>query len=239
MSELIVHTQGGQYATLDDLKSVPLPEETDSYIPVSHFDLAVNLAKVAKDLLNGYFFHKSQYGLARDGRQMFGVHTYQLDSEEMGLSIGFRNSYDKSMSVGIAIGASVFVCDNLAFTGDITVMRKHTLNVWADLEETIVTTIYRSQHNFQRIREDADEMKCQGVENDEAFKIMGLLFGKNMVTPRQLPVLKQEWLRPTYEEFLPRSKWSLYNAATEALKSCPPNKILEKHIQLHQFFSAN
>ncbi|MBT5427684.1 MAG: hypothetical protein HOK84_15885, partial [Bacteroidetes bacterium] len=123
MSELLLH-RGGEQCTLDDLRSVPLPPETRTYQPVSHYDLAKNLAEVSGGLLRGYQLQGAQYGLARDGAQLFGVHTYKNGiSGSMGLSVGFRNSYDKSMSVGIAIGASVFVCDNLALTGDIAIMR--------------------------------------------------------------------------------------------------------------------
>ena len=41
--------------------------------------------------------NKEQYGLARQGQQMFAVQTCSREKTEMGLSIGFRNSYDKSM----------------------------------------------------------------------------------------------------------------------------------------------
>ncbi|MBT6052993.1 MAG: hypothetical protein HOG49_39840, partial [Candidatus Scalindua sp.] len=117
MNELLLH-KGGEYCTLNDLRDVPLPPETRTYRPVSHYDLAKNLAEVSGGLLRGFEMQGAQYGMVRDGAQMFGVHTYKNGiSGSMGLSVGFRNSYDKSMSVGIAIGASVFVCDNLALTG--------------------------------------------------------------------------------------------------------------------------
>jgi len=234
---LVIHTQGADYAQLDDLRNVPLPAETESYTPVSHYDLAVNLAEIGRELLKDYTFCKAQYGLARHGNQLFGVHMYQNGSAEMGLSVGFRNSYDKSMSVGICIGASVFVCDNLAFTGEITVMRKHTVNVWSDLEEMMITTVYKSQHNFLRIVEDARRMKTVAISNEQAFALMGRLFGHNVMTPRLLPVFRREWLKPQYPDFEPRNLWSLYNAGTEALKGCPPNRILEKHLKLHRMLA--
>ena len=237
---LMMHTSSGNYCTLDEIKEVPLPNETRTYKPVSHYDLAVNLGDVSKGLLRGYELDKTMYGLARDGNQMFGIHTYRNGiSSEMGLSVGFRNSYDKSMSVGIAIGASVFVCDNMAFTGNIAIMRKHTQNVWNDLEELIITTIYRSQNNFHKIVEDAQEMKSQYLSNDNAFRMIGLLYGNGIVTPRQIPTVKKEWLSPSYEEFADRNIWSFYNCVTEALKTSPPNKIMEKHISLHEILGGN
>ena len=234
---LIMH-KGGDYCSLDDLRMIPLPNETRTYKPVSHYDLAKNLAEVSSGLLRGYQLEKAQYGLARDGNQMFGIHSYRNGiSSSMGLSIGFRNSYDKSMSVGIAIGASVFVCDNLALTGDIAIMRKHTANVWNDLEELTITTIYRSQHNFTKIVEDAEIMRGRYLSNDDAFRMIGLMYGNDIISPRQIPVVKREWLNPTQPDFEERNVWSLYNAVTESLKSSPPNKIMEKHIALHEILS--
>jgi len=234
---LLIH-KGGEYCSLDDLRDIPLPQETRTYKPVSHFDLAKNLAEVSSGLMRGYQLEKAQYGLARDGNQMFGVHTYRNGiSSSMGLSIGFRNSYDKSMSVGIAIGASVFVCDNLALTGDIAIMRKHTANVWNDLEELTITTIYRSQNNFTKIVEDAEIMRSRYLSNDDAFRMIGLMYGNDIISPRQIPIVKREWLNPSQSDFEGRNMWSLYNAVTESLKTAPPNKIMEKHIALHEILN--
>ena len=235
--ELLMHTADGKYATLEELREIALPEETPSYKPVSHYDLATNLAEVSGTLLRDYELERSQYGLARDGAQLFGVHTYRNGSDSMGLSIGFRNSYDKSMSVGIAIGASVFVCDNLALTGEIAIARKPTSNVWQDLEELTITTIYRSQHNFTRIVEDAQVMQGQHLSDNDAYRLLGLLYGQGVITPRQIPVVKKEWLTPSHEEFEDRNVWNFYQAVTEALKTAPPPKVMEKHIALHHLLA--
>ena len=235
--ELLMHTADGKYATLEGLREIPIPQETSTYKPVSHYDLATNLAEVSGTLLRDYELERSQYGLAREGAQLFGIHTYRNGSDSMGLSIGFRNSYDKSMSVGIAIGASVFVCDNLALTGEIAIARKHTSNVWQDLEELTITTIYRSQNNFTRIVEDAQIMQGQYLSDNDAYRLIGLLYGNGIITPRQIPVVKKEWLTPSHDAFADRNTWSLYNACTEALKSAPPNRIMEKHIALHKLLN--
>ncbi len=235
---LLVH-RGGQIVTRDDLALVQVPEATDSYVPVPHNNLADTLSVVGRDILRGFTLSKEQYALAREGQQMFGVIAFRSDHSELGLSIGFRNSYDKSMAIGIAIGAEVFVCDNLALTGDITIMRKHTVNVWSSLEDIAISTLYRSQRNFQKIVEDSETLKGRMLDDSEAFKMIGLLFGHGILTPRQLPAVKKEWLNPSYDDFRPRTMWSFYNACTEALKSCPPLVIMEKHISLHSAIMEN
>lgn len=234
---LLVH-RGGEIVTRDDLALIEVPEATDTYVPVPHNHLADTLSTIGQDILKGFTLSKEQYALAREGNQLFGVLVFRQDHSELGLSIGFRNSYDKSMAIGIAIGAEVFVCDNLALTGDITVLRKHTANVWASLEDTAISTLYRSQRNFEKIVEDSVSMKGRAIDNSDAFKMIGLLFGNGVLTPRQLPVVKKEWLNPSYEDFRPRTQWSFYNACTEALKSCPPLVIMEKHISLHTLMSS-
>ena len=229
---LLVH-RGGHIVTKEDLALVPVPEATGSYLPVPHDHLAETLSIIGQDILQGFTLYKEQYALARDGNQMFGVHVFKNTHTELGLSVGFRNSYDKSMAIGVAIGAEVFVCDNLALTGDITVMRKHTANVWKGLEDISISTLYRSQKNFEKIIADSEALKGRCFDDAEAFKMIGLMFGHGILTPRQLPVVKKEWLSPAYEDFRPRTLWSFYNACTEALKACPPLVIMEKHIALH------
>lgn len=230
---LTVHA-GGKFATRDDLALIEVPGATDSYTPVPHNHLAETLLTIGQDILKEHTLESEQYALAREGNQMFGVLTFKGEHSEMGLSIGFRNSYDKSMAIGIAIGAKVFICDNLALSGEITVLRKHTGNVWASLEDVAISTLYRSQKNFQKIVEDAEFLKNEKISDTGAFQFMGLLYGKGVLTPRQLPVVKREWLRPSHEDFQPRNMWSFYNACTEAMKSYPPVLVMEKHVKLHE-----
>jgi len=235
---LLLH-QGGQECSLEDLQSIPMPAETRSYKPVSHYDLAVNIARVARELLREFVLHKSQYGLARNGGQLFGVHSFKNANTELGLSIAFRNSLDKSLSVGMAFGAAVFICDNLALTGSIVKVRKHTTLVLKDLEEMILTGVYRARTSFINAVDDAGRMKRIEITNDGAYRAMGHLFGHKVLSPRMMPVALKEWHNPSHEEFEPRTLWSFYNACTEALKISPPQSILERHIQLHSHLLPN
>ena len=229
--------RGSEAATLEMVKDVPLPKATRTYQPVSHEKLSNMLLQMAVHLLPNFSHSHSQFGLSAEGNKMFGVHTLTSSHTAMGLSIGFRNSYDRSMSVGIAVGASVLVCDNLALCGDITVLRKHTLNVIRDMESMALSAIYKSQKVYHQILKDAEAMQLQEISDDNAYRMLGLVYGRGIMTPRQIPVAQREWKTPQYEAFQPRTVWSLYNAITEALKSAPPHAIMEKHLGLHQLFS--
>ena len=233
---LLLHC-GAKSSTLEELRDVKIPEPTKTYRPVGHYEFANMLKDMASSVLPTFTYASSQYGLARNGDQLFGVHTFNNSHTKLGLSIGFRNSFDRSLAAAIAVGATVFCCDNLCLSGDITAMRKHTLNVKQDLETLAIMAILKSRSAYYQVREDADKMQEIGLNNDEAYKLIGLLYGHGVITPRQVPVVKREWLSPSHEEFQPRSIWSLYNAATEALKSSPPRTIMEKHLQLHHMIT--
>lgn len=233
MDEFIIH-RGGEIVKREHLDLVKVPEETDSYIPVPHYHLADKLLTVSQDLLTDFTLVGENYALARQGQQLFALLKFQKDDSEIGLSVAFRNSYDRSMSVGLAIGASVFICDNLALHGEIAVMKKHTKGVWNALEDLAITSLYKAQHKWEKVLTDAERLKGIPTSDREAFQLLGLLYGNDIVSPRQLPVVRDEWLRPTHEDFQERNRWSFFNAVTEALKSTPPVSIMEKHVKAYQ-----
>jgi hypothetical protein len=236
MEGLLVH-RGGEILKREELDLIKLPEPTESYFPVSHYHLSDKLVTIASEILRDYTLIGENYAVARQGNQMFAVLKFQRDRPDLALSIAFRNSYDRSMSLGIAMGASVFVCDNLALQGEVVVLRKHTKNVWNELEDLAIAHLYKSQRNYERIVADAELFKRKPIVNEEAFRLMGSLFGHNIVSPRQVTALKDEWLRPTHPEFNERNLWSFLNATTEALKTCPPFSIMEKHVKAYNFLS--
>jgi hypothetical protein len=233
MDEFLIH-KGGEIVTRQQLDLIKVPEETDSYVPVSHYHLTDKLLTVSQDLLTDFTLVGENYALARQGQQLFALLKFKNDNSEIGLSVAFRNSYDRSMSVGLAIGASVFICDNLALHGEIAVMKKHTKGIWNALEDLAITSLYKAGHKWEKVITDSERLKGIPVSNREAFQLMGLLYGQDIVSPRQLPVIREEWLRPTHNTFNQRNKWSFFNAVTEALKSTPPISIMEKHVRAYQ-----
>ena len=113
-------------------------------------------------------------------------------------------------------------------------MKKHTKGVWNVLEDLAITNLYKAQHKYEKVITDAERLKGITVSDKQAFELMGLLYGHDIISPRQLAVVKEEWLKPSYEPFKERNKWSFFNAVTEALKSTPPIYIMEKHVKAYQ-----
>ena len=232
MSTFMIHC-GGKQVNFAELSAIPLPERTDTYEPVPFSDLLVNTKRICDDILDLEFVDQ-KLAVSKNEQRFFGLLQYKdPKNEEMGQAIGIRSSHDKSMSNGFCSGATVFVCDNMSFTGDITYMRKHTKNVMDDLQDKLVSVLYRSKDKFFNIVEDTKNMKDIPISTDDAYSFIGRAFGHKTLGARQASDAIRHWNSPPYSEFMQKNVWSLYNACTESLKSTPPNKILEKHIDLH------
>ena len=124
MAGLIAH-KDTTYVNELMVKAVPEPAWTDSWHPVSPARVIDNLeAGIAGMNLR---VTGKDYSLNESGTRMFGV--WRLDDmviDGMGLAIGFRNAIDKTMKLGFCAGLTVFICDNMALSGDFIRFRKHT-----------------------------------------------------------------------------------------------------------------
>ena len=105
MSDQLVLHRGGWESTKADLAAVPVPSETDSYIPVPHGRFVEEVELHVPRF--GLTITDEQFGLARDGLQMFGVLTCRNggDHSDYALAIGLRNSYDRSLSANLTAGS--------------------------------------------------------------------------------------------------------------------------------------
>jgi hypothetical protein len=96
-AQLVVH-RGGWQASQADLASVPVPEPTDSYVPVPYGRFVEEVELHVPRF--GLKVKDARFALAREGEQMFGVLscTNGHGATDWGLAIGLRNSYDRSRS---------------------------------------------------------------------------------------------------------------------------------------------
>lgn len=234
-TQLVVH-RGGWLASKADLASVPVPEPTDSYVPVPYgrFVEEVELHVPRFGLTIG----DARFALAREGEQMFGVLTCTNGhgASDWGLAIGLRNSYDRSLSVGLVAGTHVFCCDNLAFSGEVSMQRKHTVHVFRDLPDLIYRMLSGVSSMRSRIAEETAAMKARELTPEWADHLLVESVRRNALPASQLPKVLEAWERPRHEEFAPRTAWSLYNAFTEVQKSRSPRAQMEDTLRLTQVF---
>ncbi len=234
-NQLILH-RGGWSASKADLAAVPVPEETASYFPVPYARFVEEVELHVPRF--GLTIEREEFALTREGRQMFGVLTCTNGhgNADYQLAIGLRNSLDRSLAVGLLAGVIVTVCLNLAFSGEVEMHRKHTVNVFRDLPDLIYRML--SQVSAMRERMDAEiaAMKARTLSEMEAHHLMVEAIGKHVVPASQLPKILNAWRYPVHKEFTGRTAWSLYNVFTELVKSRSPRAQVEGTLRLSRVF---
>jgi len=185
----------------------------------------------------GLEIESESYGLSREGMQLFGVIRCKTDREDHGLAIGCRSSHDKSISVGFATGASLFVCDNLAFSGSgTTYVRKHTTNVWRDVVTKIDRVLGRSAEHYESVSLDMDNMKQIPMQLDAGYELIGRALGHGILRSQQANVVLRDWKTPRHEDFSERNLFSLYQCFTEGLKKGPAGETMDRYANAHEWF---
>lgn len=234
---LVLH-RGGWEAEKADLASVPVPEETDSYVPVPYGRFVEEVELHVPRF--GLTITDARYALARDGQQMFGVLTCRNGGEhaDYALAIGLRNSYDRSLSASLVAGSHVFVCDNLAFSGEVGAARKHTIHVFRDLPDLIYRMLSKVSSMQSRIHAEIAAMKARELSGEAADHLMVEAVRRNVLPASNLPKVIQAWERPAHPEFAPRTAWSLFNAFTDVDKSRSPRVQMEAGLRLSSTFRS-
>jgi uncharacterized protein DUF932 len=235
MNNLMLH-RGGWEATKADLASVPVPDPTTSYHPVSYGRFVEEVELHVPRF--GLRTQSSSFALAREGSQMFGVLTCTNghNAGDYALAIGLRNSYDRSLSVGLVAGTRVFCCDNLAFSGEAAMARKHTPNVFRDLPDLIYRMLSRVTVLKARTDEEIARMKGLSMSPERAHHVMVTAIRSGITSASRLPKILEAWDEPKHQEFEPRTAWSLFNAFTEVLKDGPPRQQMEGSLRLTTLF---
>ena len=218
MNSLLLHC-GSERVGRSDLANVETPGPTASWKPVPHITVAELIASEARN--RGYSITSEEYGLNPAGTKMFGVLRFHPEGNpEFGRALGVRNSHDKSMAVGLTVGLSVLVCDNMCFGGETTIHRKHTSGI--EIADLIPKAFDNLDHQFIRLERDVDGLKMRSVTVTGA-KLMvvkaaeiGAINSSDII-----PVLK-EFRNPRHAEFAEHNRWSLYNSFTEIVKKYTP-----------------
>jgi hypothetical protein len=130
----------------------------------------------------------------------------------------------------------VFCCDNLAFSGEVKMTRKHTAHVFRDLPDLIYQMLSRVSSMRQQIEDEIAAMKVRELPPAHAHHLMVVAVKDGVVPASRLPKVIEAWEEPRHEEFKSRTAWSLFNAFTEVQKDVPARAQMEGSLRLSSLF---
>lgn len=219
----------------DQLAGVETPLGTDSHTPIPHHSL-VNLTREALDRA-GLSIVQEEHALARGGLRYFGGFSLtgsDIAGQDRNIVLGLRNAHDKSFAASVAVGNRMMVCENLCFSSDIKLARRHTTNIMADLPRILSDAVARVVSHWNDMGRRIESYKATEVEN--AADLLVQLVDSKAFPARDIYNAIQEFRNPRHEEFKGGSLWTLYNSVTENLKGGDLSKLPFRTMTMQSIF---
>jgi len=219
MLNLVLHC-GARHVERPAVEGAQLPAASETWVPVAHHRL---LQQVESTLVaSGMTVANEAHPLWSDGLRYFGLLevTNGQTQSDYGLVIGLRNSHDKSFPAAIALGSAVFICDNLAFSGEVTIARRHTRFIERDLPRIVHTAVGRLADMRGQQDERIRTYKETEIVDAAAHDLIIRAVDANVLPVTQVPAVLEEWRSPSHDEFAADGKtvWRFHNAMTHVWK---------------------
>ena len=249
-STLCVHSKrfNAEHVTFDALKALPDPVIMGSHHrPIRHDVLIDGFRQEAA--IRNLTITREQFALGAKDAALFGVMDFTrteqtalvpVETGPSGLSLGFRSANDMSLAVKAVAGARVFVCDNLALSGEMfAISRKHT---------TGLDLIVAIRIGFDKFLGQADTLAAQIADlndrllDDVSAKVLIFdLFNTGILPVKLFADVNQFYFEQSDErpDCLPRTVWGLHNAVTRSIKSLKPVPAFQRTVAVGKFFGLN
>jgi len=127
-------------------------------------------------------------------------------------------------------GVHVFVCDNMALSGDeIILNRKHTTRFNA--AEALTGAFDRYRHGALVLQQNIEDLRVSTLPEWDAQRELFNIFYRNLLPAR--------FLKPVADSYFSgqdRSTWALVNACTLHAKNLAPGPNMRAHTRLGKYF---
>jgi hypothetical protein len=135
-------------------------------------------------------------------------------------------------------GTKVFCCDNLAFSGEVQIARKHTRFALRDLRHLTARAVGELGSKLESLDQRILCYSDTWISDQRAHDIVIRALDAGAITTTQVPEVLREWREPSHPEFQPRTAWSLFNAVTEVHKGANPHTVCRRGEALYGLFDA-
>ena len=204
---------GSNRVTEAEVIQVPAVPFTKSFHPVHHRQVldAIRSGVVA----TGLEIVKTEYVLANNGNRMFGIWDLNGGNDELCWSIGIRNSMDKSMALGITAGTRVFVCENLAFSGEFVEFRRHTKGlIYDELEFMAYRAMKKMVSNLTKFQAWHEGLKNFSLTEWDAKILLVEIMTNSIIPPSKFARFSELYFGGVYDPTL----WGFHETVTDVLR---------------------
>lgn len=239
--QLCLHA-GAQEVSREELASVATPPATETWHPISHNRL---LTEVESQLVGlGLKVTGETHAVTRkdNGLRYFGLLSVATPAAlDKGYSwvLGLRNSHDKTFPAALAAGNQVFVCDNLAFSGEIKLARRHTRFIERDLPQVASRVVAQLTERWTSLEQRIESYIDRTLSDTEVHDLTVKLLDARAINATDIPHVLKEYREPRHAEFaIKRNAWRLFNAVTEIAKGSNVFELPARTEALHGVFDG-
>jgi len=225
-----------QLVTREQLLTIAPPPSTATWRPIAHADLITAIDRQLQ--VRGITIQAETFAIQREGARLFAVLDLSIErTGEFCASLGIRTANDRSLALELAVGVKVFVCDNLAFSGDlIALRRKHTARF--DLNADISRAVDRYQAHLGVLQEQIVTSQRTPLADLEAKALIVDAFRQEILPIRYFKPVTDIYYHPAPDmtDVRPRTRWGLHNAFTRCVRQMAPAPAFEATTALGHFF---
>ena len=233
MKGLMLHC-GATSTSREDLLNLPIPAGTATHHPIEHH----RFLDLTERALGSYGLQiaEQSYGVTKNGDRFFGLLGIKDETNpEWQNVVGLRNSHDKKFPASLVMGSSVFVCDNLCFSGEIKVARKHTAKINQALPGLVFEAAEKLELGFAKQNKRIESYKNFDLSSRlQTNDLTVRLAEKGAITYQQIKPLLEEYRNPKHPEFNDTNVWGFMNAVTETSKGIPLETLCKRTQILHE-----
>jgi hypothetical protein len=230
---------GASEVDRDSVTRVATPLGEGIHRPIPH----IQLVDLVTDSLRsaGLVVTGEAHALSKNKQRYFGllqVDLEQRDStaiKDFSWVVGLRNAHDKTFPATVCAGSRVFVCDNLAFNGEIMLARRHTTNVLRDLPQLTNRAVGLLSAKWNDLETQVKAYKAHELDDRHAHDVVVKMLEAGVFGCTTLPKVLNEFREPRHEEFLKegRTAWTMMNAVTEVMKGVDMGYAVKRTQAMH------
>ena len=238
-ANLMLHC-GADHVAREAVTQVKTPAATKTWCPIAHGDF---IGQVEKALTTANMrVVEEAHALTKGGDRYFGllqVANCQKTSDDYCYVLGLRNCHDKAFTASMVVGGQVFVCDNLAFSGEIQIYRKHTSRIMEDLPKLTANAMGLLAQKWTVMSDRIEKYKTSELNDAQAHDMIIRAVDAGATTLNQVPAILKEWRAPSHPEFATgKTAWRLFNSFTENYKTGSLALTPRRSITLHGLMDA-
>jgi len=251
--DLCLH-MGADKVSWGEVRRAATPEGTKSWQPIPHEALVGEVLEAFDNA--GYEVVQEVHALSHEDQRYFGMMQLRHTKEEKALAVreretslkpieralvvGLRNSHDKTFPAGLVVGDGVFVCDNLCFSGEIKIGRKHTRYIERDLPRLVTQAVGRLSEARKLQNQRFEHYRLTEISDMQVNDLLVRSLDARVISSSKIVKVLKEWRAPSHPEFAEAKNYHRLHAAyTEVLKGSNPFTLPNITQRLHGLLDAD